>query len=213
MKIRSILVSVILTNIGVILLGCGGSVSLTNVWTDPGYTGKPKNNVLVVGLAQKHQVRTSFEYQLTREFTSRGISAMASIDGIPRDVQLDKQNFAQYFGDKNFDAVLVTGLVSADTVEQYNPGNVYVLPVGHYNTWHGYYGAVYAVHHEPGYWTSNTEFVLESNLYDVASEKLIWRGISKAVNPENAMEVIKELSKNLVDRLALDGIVKPKKEK
>lgn len=213
MKITIVRVRVILAIACFTLIGCGGSVSLTSVWTDPGYSGQPKKNVLVVGLAQNRQVRISFEYQLTREFTSRGISAMASIDGIPQDVQLDKQNFAQYFGDKNFDAVLVTGLVSADTVEQYNPGSVYVLPVGHYNTWHGYYGAVYAVHHEPGYWTSNTEFILESNLYDVASEKLIWRGISKAVNPENAMQVIEELSKILVGRLALDGLVTLKEEK
>ncbi len=190
-----------------VFLGCGGSVSLTNVWTDPGYTGQPKKNVLVVGLAQKPQVRTSFEYQLKHEFTSRGVAAMASVDGIPRDVQLDKQTFAQYFGNENLDAVLVTGLVSADTTDQYTPGNVYAVPVGYYNTWHGYYGAVYAVHREPGYWTTNTKFVLESNLYDVATEKLIWRGISRAVNPENAMEVIEELSKILVNRLGQDGLV------
>ena len=169
-----------------------------------GYIG----SVLVPKLAQKHQVRASFEYQLAHEFESQGVEAMASVDGIPRDVLLDKQTFAQYFGDKNLDAVLVTGLISADTTEQYTSGTTYAMPVGYYRTWHGYYGAVYSVHHEPGYWTTNTDFVLESNLYDVASEKLIWRGISKAVNPEDAMEVIVDLSKILVNRLGQDGIIR-----
>ena len=207
MKTRIALMIVTVAITGV-LHGCGGSVSLTHVWTDPGYTGQPINNVLVVGLAQRPQVRTSFEYQLTHEFTSRGVNAMSSVDGMPRDVQLDKQTFAQYFGDKNLNAVLVTGLVSADTTDQYTPGATYAMPVGYYRTWHGYYGAVYSVHQEPGYWTTNTKFVLESNLYDVASEKLIWRGTSKAVNPENAMEVIEELSKILVKRLGQDGLVR-----
>ncbi len=206
MKNRIALMTAIIAFIG-IFLGCGGSVSLINVWTDPGYTGQPKKKVLVVGLAQKPQVRTSFEYQLKHEFTSRGVEAMASVDGMPRVVQLDKQTFAQYFGNENLDAVLITGLVSADTTDQYTPGHSYTVPVGYYNTWHGYYGAVYAVHQEPGYWTTNTKFVLESNLYDVATAKLIWRGISKAVNPENAMEVIEELSKILVKRLGQDGLV------
>ena len=209
MKTRFVLMTAI---IGV-LLGCGGSVSLTNVWTDPGYTGDPKSNVLVVGLAPRPQVRASFEYQLTHEFTSRGVNAMSSVDGIPRDVQLDKQTFAQYFGDRNLDAVLITGLVSADTTEEYTAGSTYAVPVGYYNTWHGYYGAVYAVHREPGYWTETTVFVMESNLYDARSGKLIWRGISKAVNPDNVIEVIEDLSKTLVDRLATDGIVMLQDEK
>ena len=192
-----------------IQLGCLGSVQLTSVWTDPGYTGQPKDNILVVALAHKHQVRASFEYQLAHEFESRGVRAMASVDGIPRDEQLDKQTFARYFGDENIDAVLVTSLVNADTVDQYTPGATYAMPVGYYSTWHGYYGAVYSVHHEPGYWTTNTNFVLESNLYDVATEKLLWRGLSKAVNPEDAMEVIVDLSKILVSRLDKDGVVRP----
>ncbi len=102
--------------------------------------------------------------------------------------------------------VLILALTSS-VCAQDTPGNTYAVPVGYYNTWHGYYGAVYAVHQEPGYWTTNTKFVLESNLYDVATAKLIWRGISKAVNPENAMEVIEDLSKILVKRLAKDGLV------
>ena len=207
MKFRIAIVGAILVSAAVILFGCGSSVWLTDVWTDPVYTGQPKNNVLVVGLAQKHQVRTSFEYQLAHEFGSHGVGAMASVDGIPRDVQLDKQTFAQYFGDKNLDAVLITGLVSADTTDEYTPGVTYTMPMGYYRTWSGYYNTIYTIHQEPGYWTTNANFVMESNMYDVASEKLIWRGISKAVNPENVVEIIQDLSKTLVNRLGEDGIV------
>ena len=208
MKTRIALVTAAVAITGV-LLGCLGSVSLTSVWTDPGYTGQPKDNILVVGLAQRHQVRTSFEYQLAHEFESKGVSALASVDGLPRGVKLDKQSFGQYFGDRNIEAVLVTGLVSADTAEQYTPGATYAVPVGYYSSWYRYYGTVYSVHQEPGYWTTNTKFVLESNLYDVATEKLIWRGLSKAVNPEDAMEVIVDLSKILVSRLDQDGVIQP----
>jgi nitrogen regulatory protein PII-like uncharacterized protein len=164
-------------------------------------------------LAQRPQVRSTFEYQLKYELTSHGVSAMASVDGIPQDVKLDKQTFSQYFSDKNLDAVLITGLVSADTTEQYRPGASYATPVGYYRTWHGYYGTVYSVHREPGYWTTDTKFVLESNLYDVVSEQLIWRGVSKAVNPESALDVIEDLSKKLVEQLAKDGLVTLQEEK
>jgi hypothetical protein len=194
------------------LLGCGGSVVLKsvvleNAWTDPGYTGQPKNNILVVGLAQRHQVRTGFEYHLVSEFESRGIGAIASVDGMPPDVQLDKEAFTKYFGNKGIDAVLITGLVSTDTSKAYTPGTSYSLPIQYFDTFHGYYVAVNAEHQNSEYWTDNIHFVLESNLYDVASEKLIWQGISEPVNPENVMETIVDLSWILVTRLGQDGLV------
>ena len=207
MKNRNVFLCTALAVIGVLLLGCGGSVSLTNVWSDPTYSGKSIDNILVIGVTPKPEVRRHFEFQLSHEFKSRGIGSMASVDGIPEDIKLSKENFGQYFGDVNLDAVLVTGLVSADTTEQYTPGTSYAVPVGYYSTWSGYYTTVYSVHREPGYWTENTEFVIESTLYEVATEKLIWRGISKAVNPDNVTEIIEDLSKTLVDQLATDGIV------
>jgi hypothetical protein len=207
MKFRIAIVGAILISAAVIMFGCGSSVWLTDVWTDPGYTGQPKNNVLVVGLAQKPEVRTSFEHQLALEFTSRGVGSIASVDGIPMDVKLDKQNFDHYFGEKNLDAVLITGLVSADTTKYFTPGASYTTRVEYFDSWHGYYRTVYEVHTEPGFWTENTEFVMESTLYDVSSGKLVWRGISKALNPENVMVIIQDLSKTLVNRLGVDGIV------
>ncbi len=211
MKKRNV-VFLLLTSAALMLqLGCAGSVSLTSVWTNPEYTGPPAKKILVVGLAQKLQIRRVFEHQLRFEFASRGVDAEASIDGMPDDAKLDKQAFAEYFGDRNINAVLVTGLVSADTTKEYTPGASYVAPAVH-TTWYGYYDGVYAVHHEPGYWTQNTQFVLESSLYDVASEKLVWRGMSKAVNPEDVMEIIEDLSKTLVNRLGQDGLVTLKEE-
>jgi hypothetical protein len=207
MKFRIAIVGAILISVAVIMFCCGSSVWLTDVWTDPGYTGQPKNNVLVVVLAQKTQVRTSFEYQLAHEFTSRGVGSIASVDDIPMDVKLDKQNFDHYFGEKNLDAVLITGLVSADTNKYYIPGASYTTRVEYLDSWTGYYRTVYEVHADPGFWIENTEFVMESTLYDVSSGKLVWRGISKAVNPENVMEIIQDLSKTLVTRLGVDGIV------
>jgi hypothetical protein len=191
----------------VMFMGCGGSVSLKHVWSDPAHSGQPLNNFLVVGLAQRRQVRSQFEFQLQHELKSRGVGAKASVDGLPPDVKLDKETFQQYFGGENIDAVLVTGLISADTTDLYTPGISYATNAGYYRTWDGYVATVWDVHQQPGYWTESTEYVLESNLYDVATARLIWRGISKTVDPENVSVIIVDLSKTLVDQLAKDGLI------
>jgi hypothetical protein len=196
-----------------LLLGCSGGVSLTNVWSDPGYVGQPKKSVLVVGVTPRPESRSNFEYQLKYDLIAHGVNAIASVDGLPKDVKLDKESFAQYFGDKNLDAVLITSLVSADTTEEYVPGMTYTAPIGYggyggYGPgWYGYYRNVYSVYQDPGYWTENSKFVLETNLFDVATTKLIWRGMSEAVNPDDAVQLIGELSKKLVKRLAKDGML------
>ena len=195
-----------------VFMGCGGSVSLKHVWNDPAYSGQPLKKFLVVGLAQRRQVRSQFEFQLEHELKSRGVGAKASVDGLPPDVKLDKETFQQYFGGEMFDAVLVTGLISADTTDLYNPGFSYATSAGYYHTWDGYVENVWTVHQEPGYWTESTEYVLESNLYEVATARLIWRGISKSVDPENVSSVIVDLSKALVNQLAKDGLITVQEE-
>ncbi len=65
-------IAIMTANVAIIglLLGCGGSVSLVNVWTDPGYHGDKIDKILVVGMAPREQTRSTFEYQLTHEFNS-----------------------------------------------------------------------------------------------------------------------------------------------
>jgi hypothetical protein len=193
-----------------VLLGCGGSKSvlISNAWTDPGYSGRPKNNILVVGLALRHEFRTDYEYHLSREFVARGVGAAASVDGMPSDVELDKKAFIEYFGDKGFDAVLITGLVTADPDREYTPGTAYSGNVTYYDTFHGYYVAVYSKQRDPDYWNADLDIVFESNLYDVSSEKLMWQCISRPVKPEDVSKTVDDFSKTLINRLGQDGIVR-----
>lgn len=212
MKHRIALITATIAIIGV-LLGCGGSVSLINVWTDPGYRGDKIEKMLVVGMAPREQTRSIFEYQLTNEFKINGVNAMASLDGMPKDEEISKEAFTKYFKDLNLDAVLVTGLVRADTTETYVSGNSYAVSSGYSRDFWGYYHSNWIIYNEPGYIQETTEYIIESTLYETANGKIIWRGISKAVNPENVIDVIEDLSKTLVQRLGQDGLVTLKKEK
>jgi hypothetical protein len=210
MKKRNLTLLLLITATLATLPGCTSSVSLTNVWSAPDHQPGSIDKILVVGLAHREEMRSIFEYQLRFELTNQGVAAMASIDGLPTDEALSRETFDAYFQDADIDAVLITGLVSADTLQKYVPGESYTMSTGYYDSWHGYYTTRYNVYHDPGYLTTSTEYMLESNLYETAGGKLIWRAISKAVDPEHAMEVIEELSKMLVYQLREDGLIKLK---
>ena len=213
MKARIALMTAFVAIMGVVL-GCGGSVSLVNVWTDPGYHGNNIDNILVVGMAPREQTRSIFEYQLTNVFKTNGVNAMASLDAMPKDVEISKEAFTKYFKDHDLDAVLITGLLRADTSQTYVPGYSYYVPghsyaysSGYHRDYWGYYHSHWRMYHEPGYYKETRKYMIESTLYETTKGNIIWRGISKTVNPDNIMIVIEDLSKTLVKRLGKDGLV------
>lgn len=212
MKTRITLMTAFVTIMGV-LLGCGGSVSLVNVWTDPGYHGANIDKILVVGMAPREQTRSIFEYQLTNVFKTNGVNAMASLDAMPKDVEISKEAFIKYFKDLDIDAILITGLLRADTSQTYVPGHSYAVSPGYYRDYWGYYHSHWTMYHEPGYIKETREYMIESTLYETTKGNIIWRGISKTVNPDNILIVIEDLSKTLVKRLGKDGLVTLNKQK
>jgi len=211
MKTRFAIMTANITIMGV-LLGCASSVSLINVWTDPGYHGNKIEKILVVGMAPRQQTRYIFEYQLKNEFITNGVYAIASLDGMPKDEEISKEAFIRYFKDLNLDAVLVTGLLRADTSQTYVPGHSYAVSPGYYRDFWGYYHSHWTMYHEPGYFKEKREYMIESTLYETTKGNIVWRGISKTVDPDNVMRVINDLSKTLVKRLGKDGLITLMKE-
>ncbi len=152
-------------------LGCVGSVSLDNVWMDPSYQGGKLNKLLVVGMAPREQTRSIFEYQFTNDLNVNGVTAMASLDGMPKDEEISKEVFKEYFNDLNIDGVLVTGLVSVETSEDYVEGHSYaVQSVGYRDFW-GHYHSQWTLYQEPGYFEETTEYLIESTLYETTNGK------------------------------------------
>ena len=79
-----------------------------------------------------------------------------------------------------FDAILIIALLDQESETRYNQGSTFsfAVPAYQYN-YYGYYQYAYATISTPGYYTTKTTYFLESNLYDVETEGLIWTGQTK----------------------------------
>ena len=64
-----------------------------------------------------------------------------------------------------------------------------------------YYPHVNTYVHQPGYYTTHETYTLETNLYDVESEELVWSARSRTFAPESVSEVIVDLTKLLLNDL------------
>ncbi|MHA1190472.1 MAG: hypothetical protein ACTSSQ_08500 [Alphaproteobacteria bacterium] len=59
----------------------------------------------------------------------------------------------------------------------------------------------------PGYVTEDTIVHLETNVYRVEGEKLVWSGKTETFNPKNTNTLISELAKTILNELAKSNLI------
>jgi hypothetical protein len=184
---------------------CSGT-KLTETKVDSAFQGKTVSSILVIAVTDKDEVRRSFEDKFVAQLKSTGVEAFSSADvmAIPSDQQLEKKDILVAVDKFKNDAVMITHLVGVEEKEVYHP------PARRYPGYYGYYGSAYYFSHEPGYYSEDTFVLLETNLYDVATEKLIWSGHSETWNPESTHQIIDEVIKVVISELNKHKLLKPK---
>jgi hypothetical protein len=180
---------------------------MSEAWVDSGYTGGPLESVLVIGLSDNLRRRALFEEELVSRFASRGVSATASFRVAPEKEDLEKDSIREKVQELGIKSVIVTRVVGVDTETYYVPGEPYAVPYGYYHGFYGYYDRAYGYAYSPGYWAEYDIFRLESNLYDVATEKLVWSAASETVDPQSVEKVVTALSEQIIDDLAERGLI------
>jgi hypothetical protein len=179
------------------------STRITDVWKSEDYQGKAES-IVVIMAAKDAESRELFENRFVAKLQARGNSAMqsyklASLDELP-----DKEFVKAKAKDAGADTVLISRLVNLKTIESYVPGQKYVIPSAHYG-WGPYYTVIFA---DYGY-TGDTRIVyIETNLYDVKTEKLIWSAHSKTERTEGQQQLITTFADIIIKKLASDRIIK-----
>ncbi len=185
------------------------STRLTEAWVDSSYTGGPLESVLVIGLSDNVRRRGLFEEALASKFDSRGVSAVASLGVAPNKADLEKASIKKKVQELGIKSVIVTRVLGVDKEKYYVPGEPYSPHYGYYRGFSGYYDRAYGAAYSPGYWEEYEIVRLETNLYEVATEKLIWSAASETIDPQSIEKVVQTLSEQITDDLAKRGLLKP----
>jgi hypothetical protein len=198
---------------GLLVTACGSTYSsMTHSWVDPTHGKTPIKKVLVIGLAQNPSMRRLFETQMLGIFQKSGVEAVPSFDLLPNlgtegDEAAVRDLVRAAVIKSGADAVTVTRLVSAETSERWVEGSSYVVPEPYYGGFYHYYYNSYSVVNTPGYLVEDKTYVVETNLYDVTTEKLVWTGISETLNPESSAKGLDSLGRVIVSTLRKEGLI------
>lgn len=191
--------------IAMLITACA-TTKLTSVWKDPSYQKKPLK-IMVIGIAKKPVNKRIFEDEFVRQLQSKGADAIVSYTVMPDAKQEDYGIIGDKMKEYGADAVLITRLVSKKTLKTYVPGSVYYPPTEYHN-WRDYYRYGAQAVYVPGYMVEEEYAVVESNLYDAGTDKLIWSASSETEIRGSKQSLIKSYIGVMVDAMAKQNLLR-----
>lgn len=186
--------------------------SMTHSWIDPSHDQRTIKKVLVIGLADEPPRRRIFETELSRIFEDGGVAAVPSFSVMPDLKKPDDKTAAREIvlaavTESGADAVAITRLLRVESAKRWIEGTTYVVPYEQYGNVYGAYYNTYQVMSSPDRLVEDKNYVIETKLYDVATEKLVWSGISETLNPKSAVKGIDSVGRLIVSTLRKEGVI------
>jgi len=190
-----------------VLAGCGSSIKVTDSWMDPAQEGYKIQSVMVLGVAKEASVRRIFEDNFVEELKSRGVNAMVSYHHL--EGELTKEMIDDALATAGVSSIMVTRAVDQKKETVYTPGTttVYGGYPGYYGSYYGYYSYGYSAVSTPGYVSEWVTFILESNLYNVSDDKLIWTARTALEEPSNISRAVDALTVVLTRDMQRHGLI------
>jgi len=206
-----LLASIVIMSFIVMISSCA-TTTLKNVWRDGSYGGK-LNKVFVIGVIKNPGIKRFFEDEFAAQLKARGTDAVAGYTVLTSDAVIDKENIAAALKAAGADGVLISRLVDKKTVETYVPPTThamsprYVPPSHYYGGWHHYYARSYDAIYQPGYTVKDEVLVVETNLYEASSEKLVWSAISETFQEGSSNTLIRSFIKVMIENLSKENLL------
>ena len=135
-------------------------------------------------------------------------------------LQLTNEQKLKILKDENFDGVLTMRLVSTEKETNYVPGtntSIYYggMYTGMYTGMYGYgfgnwYGMYSPNFYSPGYYQETTYYMVETNIFSLSKNKLIWTGTTKSSYITDIGLTVDEIMKTLYKEMIKDGSVTKK---
>lgn len=149
--------------------------------------------VAAVVMSQDDSLRVSGEEALSQELTSRGMQGVAAYRMIPKEELQNPDKAKGWFERASVDGVVVLRPVSAEKERTYTEPTVWAAP--YYGTLWGYYGYGWGVAYSPGSVREDTIIVVETLIYSVPMNKLLWAAASETKNPKTLQKFVTDLVK------------------
>jgi hypothetical protein len=183
------------------LAACASAPTLVGSWRDPALKAPVAGKLLVVGITRSDTNRRIFEDGFAQALRAAGRDAVASHTVAGEPGQLTDARLKQAIAASGASAMLTARVAHVDQKIDVVPG----MPPPYYGRgFHGWYGGAWAMS-QPDI-VQYSEATIESTLWDVKTDRVIWSGTTRTTETDPA-QLTAGLSKVLIDKMRADGVL------
>ena len=196
--------------VAVILLAAGISLAaktkFQSVWKAPDAATVSFVGAKVAALVidKDDSLRVAGEEALVRELTARGLQGVPSYRMIPKEELLSAEKARPWFERAGIQGVVALRVINDDRRKTVVPGQ---WTSEYYQSFWGYYGYGWGAVYTPGYVRDERIVSLETLIFSVPKNALVWAGQSVTENPKDGRKVVEEVVKEAVSEMRKQGLV------
>jgi len=175
--------------------------------------GKTFHKIFFVVLTADVEARVQLENALAAAAIAKGYEAVKSIDVMPPNIKDPKTPTREEVVSKvktsGADAVFVGSVLKKEEAIKYNEAQTaYAERPSWGGTYYGYYNHWYPTVSTSSYYDNDKTYLMQSNLFDVATEEIMFSVLSKVFNPSSLKDFSKEYTTTLMKQLEKGGLLR-----
>jgi hypothetical protein len=192
-----------------LLVACA-TTTFNATWKNPeaqALSFKPGDKVLAMIVSRNEAVRRAAEDALARELTQRGLQGIPAYTILPTPLTKDKE--AAKAAAEQAGVVGVVSMRALAIGKDVTAGSAMYTGPAYGSYWgSGYYGSGWNTAYDPSYIRTDTIVTVETLVFDLRQDKLVWGGQSETINPENVDAFVQDLVDEAAAELRKEGLVR-----
>ena len=202
--------------VAIFLAACASSKETSGVWVNKEkIQGKSYSNFFVIVMTADIEARVKLENDIAATITSRGHKAIKSYEVLPADLKDPKPPAVDALIEKlkasDCDAVFLTSLLDKNEDVGYTQGGTQYTMQTDYSwagTFFGYYSHYYSTLTSTGYYSTDKTYIMQSNLFDKASQEKMFSVQSQIFNPSSLSSFSRTYISTLMKQLSKAKLLK-----
>jgi hypothetical protein len=168
----------------------------------------PGRKVVGVFIALNPAVRRRAEDAMAREISARGAQGVPAYTVLSDDQIKDQDASRAELERMGFAGVVVMRVVGSETRYSAEPTVTWARPEYHH-LWNGYWQWGWGRVDEPATHAADRIFKIETLVYSLEQNLLIWAGLSRTVDPDRVERLVRDLAGAITEEMARDGLLGP----
>ena len=186
-------------------------IKFLSTWKSPeaATTSLMGKKVATLVIAEEDGLRVAGEEALVRELEARGIPAIATYRIVPKPELATAERAKPWFEKAGIQGVVAVRPISKDKVREYSPAT---WTSSYYSSFWNYYGYGWGAYYSPGIDRTDTVVVVETLVFDMASNGLVWASVTETTNPKELQPFISDLARATIKEMQKQGLAKAQKK-